>query len=62
MAFTRLTKSLQLEWQYIQCIVLMIGMTLAPIEEALANTFLPALLEEPLASMVRLRAISPLPV
>jgi len=62
MAFAGLTKSLQLEWQYIQRVVPAIGTTLAPIEEALANTFLPALLEEPPALMARLRAISTLPV
>jgi len=61
-AFAGLTKSLQLEWQYIQQVVPAIGTTLAPIEEALANTFLPALLEEPQASTARLRSISTVPV
>jgi len=60
MAYTGLTKSLQLEWQYIQRVIPAIGTTLAPIEEALANTFLPALLDKPPASTTRLRMISTL--
>jgi len=46
-AYAGLSKSLQLEWQYLQRVVPDTGATLVPIEAAIANTFLPALLAEP---------------
>jgi len=42
-----LTKSLQLEWQYLQHVVPEIGEALAPIELVITDTFLPTILDEP---------------
>jgi len=47
MAYAGLAKSLQSEWQYLQCVILETGAALAPIKAAIATTFLPALLTEP---------------
>jgi len=44
MAHAGLSKSLQHEWQYLQRVIPDVGPTLAPIEAALTETFLPALL------------------
>jgi len=51
-----------LEWQYLQQVVPDTGAVLAPIEAALADTFLPALLEEPREQTPSLREIATLPV
>jgi len=61
-AYAGLAKSLQLEWQYLQRVVPGIGATLAPIEDAITQTFLPALIAEPTAAIQRLRETTTLPV
>ena len=43
-AYCVFTKSLQAEWTYLQRILPNIGKFFAPLEEAIANTFIPALL------------------
>ena len=45
-AYAGLVKSLQTEWTYLQRVVPEIGEMMKPIEEAITNTFLPALLQE----------------
>ena len=42
-AYTGLSKSLQMEWQYLQRVVPNAGPAFAPIETALHESFLPAL-------------------
>ena len=44
-AYAGLTKSLQSEWQYLQLVVLDLAKTFAPVEVALQESFLPALLQ-----------------
>jgi len=61
-AFAGLTKSLQLEWQYLQRVVPRTGRALAPIEATIANSFLPALLAEKDETIKQLREVSTLPV
>jgi len=61
-AYAGLTKSLQLEWQYLQQVILETGAVLAPIQAALANTFLPTLLEEPREKTPGLWEITTLPI
>jgi hypothetical protein len=46
-AYAGLAKSLQSEWQYLQRVLPNAGPAFAPVEEALATQFLPALLQEP---------------
>ncbi len=54
MAFAGLTKSLQLEWQYLQQVIPRTSPVLTPIKEAIATTFLPALLAESTGAMQNL--------
>ena len=43
-AYAGLSKSLQAEWQHMHRVIEDVGEHFAPIEEALANVFIPALL------------------
>jgi hypothetical protein len=61
-AYAGLAKSLQMEWQYLQRVLPDAGTSFAPIEEALATTFLPSLLQEPEAPTDPFRALLALPV
>jgi len=61
-AHAGLSKSLQHEWQYLQRVVPNVGPALAPIEAALAETFLPALLAATDEDAKRLRELTTLPV
>jgi len=58
-AYAGLAKSIQLEWQYLQHIVQETGPMLAPIEDAIANTFLPALINEPKRKRLSAKAKQP---
>ena len=44
-AYTRLQKSLQQEWAFIQRVTPVVGDSLGPVEEALKDTYMPALFE-----------------
>jgi hypothetical protein len=61
-AYAGLTKSLQMEWQYLQRVLPHAGPSFAPIETALTKTFLPTLLQEPGDSAAPLRDLMALPV
>jgi hypothetical protein len=61
-AYAGLAKSLQMEWQYLQRVLPHAGTSFLPIEEALAESFLPQLLQEPVASAATLRDLMALPV
>ena len=56
-AYAGLVKSLQMEWMYLQCILPGIEDIMAPLEEAIQKIFLPALFEEPEASLTALRPL-----
>jgi hypothetical protein len=61
-AYAGLSKSLQMEWQYLQRVLPSSGPAFAQIETALAETFLPALLQEPAAPTPPFRNLLALPV
>jgi hypothetical protein len=61
-AYVGLTHSLQCEWQYLQRVTPHIDQAFAPIEEALSQTFLPALLDSTLDEVAPLRSLLALPV
>jgi len=61
-AYAGLAKSLQLEWQYLQRVAPDVGAALAPLENAITTTFLPALIAEPEETIRRLRETTTLPV
>jgi hypothetical protein len=61
-AYAGLAKSLQREWMYTQRVIPNAGPAFAPVEAALADTFLPALLQEPAAPTTALRPQLALPV
>jgi hypothetical protein len=61
-AYAGLAKSLQSEWQYLQRVLPDSGDAFAPVEEAIANAFLPALLQEQAGLPERLRNLLALPV
>jgi hypothetical protein len=56
-AYAGLVKSLQIEWMYLQCILPGIEDIMAPLEEAIQKIFLPALFEQPEASLTGLRPL-----
>jgi len=61
-AYAGLTKSLQPEWQYVMRVVPGIGEKFAPVEEAIATKFLPALFQAKEALPDDLRKLLALPV
>ena len=61
-AYAGLAKSLQHEWQYLQRVTPAVAESFAPIEEALAEGFLPALLKESVEGVAKLRELLALPV
>ena len=61
-AYAGLAKSLQMEWQYLQRVLPNAGPSFAPVEVALADTFLPALLQEIAPASPAQRALQALPV
>ena len=61
-AYAGLAKSLQMEWQYLQHVLPHAGPAFAPVEDALASTFLPALLQEPALADIVNRELLALPV
>jgi hypothetical protein len=61
-AYAGLVKSLQMEWQYLQRGTPGATDSFAPVEAALASSFLPALLEESEAGVAKLRALLELSV
>ena len=61
-AFAGLTKSLQAEWTYLQWVVPDVGKVFAPVEKALAEDFLPALLGDLVKTTTALRDLLAFPV
>ena len=61
-AYAGLTRSLQQEWQYLQRVTPAVADAFGPVEAALADSFLPALLGEDRAGIVKLRELLALPV
>ena len=61
-AYAGLTKSLQLEWQYLQRVVPDVSDRFAPLEEALSHHFLPALLSAKVEDVLPLRETLAQPV
>jgi hypothetical protein len=61
-AYAGLSKSLQMEWQYLQRVTLNTAEAFGPIEDALAGTFLPSLLAEDGQGVNSLRSLLVLPV
>jgi hypothetical protein len=61
-AYAGLAKSLQMEWQYLQRVLPDSGTSFALVEEALAHTFLPALLQEEAAPDASFQELLALPV
>ena len=61
-AHAGLARSLQAEWQYLQRVTPDIAPAFAPLEEAIATVFLPALLDASVAEVALLRPLLALPV
>jgi hypothetical protein len=61
-AYAGLAKSLQMEWQYLQRVLPDSSTSFAAVEDALATTFLPALLQEEAAPDASFRELMALPV
>ncbi|KAI2494156.1 hypothetical protein MHU86_20388 [Fragilaria crotonensis] len=60
-AYAGLSQSLQAEWQYLQRVTPDIAPAFAPLEAAIANVFLPALLATTVEEVARLRPLLALP-
>ena len=60
-AYAGLSKSLQSEWQYLQRVTPGIAQAFAPLEEAIAKVFLPALLDSSIEEAAKLRPLLALP-
>jgi hypothetical protein len=61
-AYCGLAKSLQMEWQYLQRVLPDAGPSFAPLEDALADFFLPSLLQEAASPDATFRELLALPV
>ena len=61
-AYAGLSKSLQSEWQYVQRVTPNLEQAFAPLETAIAEIFLPALLDSSVEEAARLRPLIALPV
>jgi hypothetical protein len=61
-AYAGLSKSLQAEWQYVQRVTPNISQAFAPLEKAIAEVFLPALLDLNTEETAKLRPLIALPV
>jgi hypothetical protein len=61
-AYAGLARSLQAEWQYLQRVTPHIEAAFAPLEEAIATVFLPALLDATVEETANLRPLLALPV
>ena len=61
-AYAGLAKSLQSEWQYVQRVTPDVDDLFAPVEEAIATHFLPALFDTKVEEIAPLRALLSLPV
>jgi hypothetical protein len=61
-AYAGLSKSLQAEWQYVQRVTPNIDQAFAPLETAIAEIFLPALLDSSVQEAAQLRSLIALPV
>ena len=61
-AYAGLSKSLQAEWQYVQRVTPHLDQAFAPLEKAIAEIFLPALLASTVEEAAQLRSLIALPV
>ena len=61
-AYAGLSKSLQAEWQYVQRVTPNLDQTFAPLEKAIAEVFLPALLDSTIEEAAHLCSLIALPV